>query len=264
MMSFGLTKRHKIIITSAILGLAMLSTGFMPLSFYLNYKLQIILGLVLLSLMLSVWALWEGLTVLKGVVLMILPMAFTLSVASYYFLLPTDWYIRFPVAILFGLIWYTLLLSQNVFNISAIRTIPLYRVASTVVFVLTIATASLLFNVIFSLHMLFIWNAMVVFMLCFPLILQLLWSIEMEAVDSVLVVTSILMGLVVAEVALALSFWPVSNAMASVMLTAILYLVSGVSMDNLRGRLSREVVWGYLRWGAPVLLLVYLTTSWTG
>jgi hypothetical protein len=260
----NITKRHKIIITSVILASALLSTGFMPLSFYLNYKLHIIAGLVGLSLLLSTWALWEGLSVLKGIILMILPVTFTLSVISYYFLLPTNWYIRFPVALLFGLIWYTLLLSQNVFNVSSIRTIPLYRVASTVVFVLTITTASLLFNVIYSLHMLYIFNGIAVFFLCFPLILQLLWSVEMEGVDNVLIVTSLLMGLVVAEVALTLSFWPISNAAGSVMLTAILYLVCGISMDNLRGRLSREVVWGYLRWGAPVLLLVYLTTSWTG
>ncbi|OGE25709.1 hypothetical protein A3C32_01220 [Candidatus Daviesbacteria bacterium RIFCSPHIGHO2_02_FULL_41_14] len=263
-MSFGLTKRHKIIITSVILAVALLSTGFMSISFYLNYKLQIIVALLILSLVLSAWALWEGLTFLKGTILMVLPMTFTLSVTSYYFLLPTYWYLRFPVALLFGIIWYTLLLSQNVFNVSSIRTIPLYRVASTVVFVLTITTASLLFNVIFSLHMLYIFNGLVVLALCFPLILQLLWSVEMERVDSILAVTSLFMGIVVSQVAIALSFWPVSNAVASVMLTAVLYLVCGISMDSLRGRLSREVVWGYFRWGAPVLLLVYLTTSWTG
>lgn len=260
----NITKRQKIIVSSLVLSLCLLATGFIPLSFYLNYKLQLILGFVILAYLLSVWALWEGLNWLKAAVLMVLPGLFALAVSSYYFLLPVRWLTRLPVAAVFGLIWYTLLLSQNVFNVSTTRTIPLYRVASTWVFVLTIITASLLFNVIYSLHLFYFLNGVVTFFLCLILLLQLLWTVEMENLSPVIIVTAVLMALIVGEVGTAISFWPLSNAMASVMLTASLYLVCGVSLDHLRGRLNREVVLGYLKWGLPIFIFVYLTTSWTG
>ncbi len=264
MINFGLNKRQKIITTSLILSAGLLSTGFLPLSFYLTYKLQLIIGFAVLAYLLSVWALWEGLDLFKALILMILPTLFTLAVVSYYFLLPVRWLTRLPVTVVFGLIWYTLLLSQNVFNVSATRTIPLYRVASTVVFVLTILTASLLFNVIFALHQLFLINGLLVSLLSFLLIIQVYWSVNMEKLDSNLVIPALFLALVVGEVGIALSFWPLTNTISSVFLTGILYLVLGITTDSLRGRLNREAVLSYIRWGVPVFLFIYLTASWTG
>lgn len=259
-MNFKLTKRQKIIITSVILSFGLLSTQLVP--FYLTTRF--IIGLATLASLLSLWALWEGLNKLKAIILLILPTLFTLAIASYYFLLPVRWLTRLPVAFLFGLLFYTLLLSQNIFNVSSIRTIPLYRVASTYVFVLTLITASLLFDVLFSLRLLFVWNALAIFLISFPLSLQIIWSIKMEGLDRSVLLYSSLLALIVAEVGLAVSFWPIFHAMTSVLLTTTLYLTVGISTDALRERLSRGVVWGYLRWGILVFLITALTTSWTG
>lgn len=264
MINFGLNKRQKIILTAIILCAYLLSTGFLPLSFYLTYKLHLIIGFAAFSYLLSVWSLWEGLNRSKALILMILPTLFTLAVISYYFLLPVRWLTRLPVTVVFGLIWYTLLLSQNVFNVSATRTIPLYRVASTVVFVLTILTASLLFNVIFALHLLFLLNILLVTILSFLLILQVHWSIQMNEIDMNLIIPSLILGLIVGEVGMALSFWPLTNTFVSVFLTGVLYLVLGITTDHLRGRLTQEGVYSYIRWGVPVFLFIYLATSWTG
>jgi hypothetical protein len=253
-------KRQKIIIVSVILSLGLLSTQLVP--FYLTYRF--IAGLTILSFLLSLWALWEGIDRIKAVILMILPALFTLAVSSYYFLLPVRWLTRLPVAFLFGLVFYTLLLSQNVFNVASTRTIPLYRAASTTVFILTLMTAYLLFNVIFSLNLLFIWNGVAVFLLSFPLILQVIWSIEMEGMSAFILIYSAVLALVLGELSVSLSFWPISKSMASLVLSTGLYATLGISTQFLRERLNKRVVWEYIGWGVLVFLVAFVTTSWTG
>lgn len=257
---FDLSKREKIIITSVVLSLGLLSTQLVP--FYLTYRF--IVGLTILAYLLSLWALWEGMNKIKAVILLILPTFFTLAVASFYFLLPIRWLTRLPVALIFGLVFYTLLLSQNVFNVASVRTIPLYRVASTTVFILTLLTIYLLFNVMFSFKLFFIWNGVVVFLLSFPLILQVLWTIEMEGLSNLILVYCIILALIMAEVGLSLSFWPISKAMASLVLSTTLFITLGISTHALRDRLTRGIAWEYLGWGIIIFLIATFTTSWTG
>lgn len=260
-LNFGLDKRRKIILASGILSLGLLSTQLVP--FYLTYRF--IAGLTILAYLLSLWALWEGINKLKAVLLIALPTLFALAVASYYFLLPVRWLTRLPVAVIFALTFYTLLLSQNVFNVASIRTIPLYRAASTTVFILTLITAYLLFNVLFSFNLLFLWNFLWVFALSFPLVLQVVWSIEMEErLSGLSLVYSAILSLIVAEVGLALSFWPISHTMASLVLSTVLFVALGIGTHTLRDRLGRGVVWEYIGWGVLVFLIATLTTSWTG
>lgn len=259
-MNLLIPKRQKIIITSLIVAAALLASQMVP--FYLTYRF--IIGVSILSYLLSLWSLWEGINKLKGIVLMVLPTLFTLAVSSYFFLLPVNLLIRIPAAIFFSLIFYTLLLSQNVFNVASIRTIPLYRVASTTVLVLTLITAYLLFNVIFSLNLTFFLNGLVVALISFPLIMQMMWSIEMEHISGMVLIYSLIISLLCGEMALVLSFWPIYKSLASLLLATVLYITLGVSTHHLRERLSRGVVWEYLGWGGLIFLVSLLTTSWVG
>lgn len=253
-------KRQKIVFSSLILSVGLLSTQLVP--FYLTYKFIFALGI--LAYLLSLWSLLEGINKLKAVVLMILPTLFTLSVASYYFLLPIRWLTRLPVAFIFGLSFYSLLLAQNVFNVASIRTIPLYRAASTVAFLFTLITAFLLFNVIFSFNLFFIWNGVVISLLSFPLILQIIWSVEMDSLSSSVILTSVFLSLVIGEVALSLSFWPILGPMGSLLLSAVVYLILGVITHHMRDRLTRGAVTEYLGVAALIFIVAFFTTSWSG
>ncbi|MBI4040043.1 hypothetical protein HY389_01670 [Candidatus Daviesbacteria bacterium] len=259
--NFNLSKREKIIIASVVLSLGLVSsTQYVP--FYLTQRY--IIGLAAASFVLSLWALWEGITKTKALILLILPTLFTLALASFYFLLPVRWLTRIPVAVVFGLAFYSLLLSQNVFNVASIRTIPLYRAASTVTFLFTLITAYLLFNVVFSFEMIFFQNGVVVALLSFPLILQVLWSIEMESISVLVLVYSAALSLVMGEVAVAISLWPISPTVASMVLATTLYMTTGITTHALKDRLSRTIVWEYVGVGGVVMLVALLSTSWVG
>lgn len=260
-MKLEVTKRQKIIITSVILTLGLLSTQLVDF----NLRFRFIAGLSVLAYVLSLWSLWEGLSITKAIILLILPTFYVLAVSSFYFLLPVRWLTRLPVALVFGLTFYLCLLSQNVFNVASIRTIPLYRAASTASFLFTLLSAFFIFNVIFAFELLFLWNGVAIFLISFPLVLQVIWSIEMsEKVTTANIVQSLILALVLAELALSFSFWPMPTTIWSLSLSSAMYVVLGLATQVLRGKVSKRVVWEYLAIGAIVLLVSFFTTSWTG
>lgn len=258
---FEMNKRQKIIIISSLLTIGLISTQLVDF----NLRFKFIAGLGVLAYFLSLWALWEGLNLTKAIILLILPTFYTLAVASFYFLLPVRWLTRLPVAILFGLTFYLLILAQNVFNVAAIRTIPLYRAASTAAFLFTLLSAFFIFNVVYAFNLPFYWNGMLIFAISFPLILQVLWSIEME--DRVAVATvaqSLILSLLMGEIALSLSFWPMATTIWSLSLASSLYVLLGLILQVLRGSVSKKVITEYLLIGLAILAVGFFSTSWSG
>ena len=261
MTPFNLKKRQKIILNTVILTIGLLSTQLVDF----NLRFKFITGLAVLSYILSLWSLWEGLNLTKAIVLMILPVFFTGALASFYFLLPVRWLTRLPVAVAFGLMFYLLLLAQNVFHVASIRTIPLYRASSTAAFLFTLLSAFFIFNVIYAFKLLFILNGVAVFLISFPLILQVLWSITMEdRVSTAIFVQTLVLSFVMGELALVFSFWPMPTTIWPLVLSSSMYVLLGLTTNFLRGRGSRRLVLEYLGIGAIVLILSFLTTSWTG
>lgn len=257
----NLTKRQKIVIATILMTVGLVSTQMVD-PFILRYRF--IIGLGVMAYLLSLWALWEEMSRLKAVVLLILPTMFAVAVSSFYFLLPIRWLTRLPVAIVFGLSFYSLLLAQNVFNVAAVRTIPLYRAASTAAYLFTLITAFFLYNVVFSLHLPFYLNGVAAAVTSLPLALQLLWSVEMEKITSSIIICSLIVALMIGECAAALSFWPVAPTVWSLALATAMYVLLGIATELLRERLSKRVVWEFLSVGAVVLIFSILTTSWTG
>ncbi len=265
----SLDKRQKIIFSSVIVTAGLISTQLVDFSL----RFRFMAALAVLSYILSFWSLWVGIyepeaflkiNKTKALTLLILPALFALAVASFYFLLPIRWLTRIPVAVLFGSAFYLLLLVQNLFNVASIRTIPLYRAASTAAFLYTLITAFLLFNVIYAFNMLFIWNGVIVFLLSFPLILQLLWSVEMEDRLSVLLlVQAFVLSLVIGEFSMLFSFWPLYSMIWALSLASIMYVVVGLTTENMRGRLNRRVVQEYIGIVTAIFIVAYLFTGWS-
>lgn len=256
-----LSKREKIITATVLITVGILFSTRLGNFIFLKERLIILVGIV--TYLFSLWALWEGMTKLKALVLLILPTLFTISVASVYFLIP----VRPPKLLWaagFGMSFYLLLLSQNVFNVASIRTIPLYRVASTTSFIFTVFTAFILYSVSYAFNFDFFLNGLLITLISFILTLPIFWSIEMEKITFPDFLYSLIVSLVVGECALALSFWPLAPTVWSLSLATVFYITLGIMVDTRRERLIKKLVWEYTIFGIAVFLISFLVTSWNG
>lgn len=257
----GLTKRHKIIITTVILFFGFLFVTQASNIIYKRYF--IVVGFGVLTYILSLWSLWEGMTKTKAIILLILPVLYCIGMSSFYYLFrEIRWLTRIPIAVFFGLSYYLLLLSQNVFSVASVRTIPLYRAASSTSFVYTVFTSVLLVLVIFSFELPFYLNGVLTAAVVFPLFLQILWTVKMARVDSQIVVYSVGLSLIAGELAMAFSFWPQMPFVKSLFLASIIYSLLGIVLEFVRERLNSREVMEYVLVGVGVFIFVFGITTW--
>src|SRR3990170_3678332 len=142
------TKRKRFVITSIILAL-----GFIALQLVGESNRFLSIGtLSALTIILFVWSLFEGLGLNWTLLTLVLPFLFTLGVGLFWFLLPANVFARIPIVLFYGAGIYSLCLTANIYTVSAIRTIALFRAARGVGFVLTLITSFLLFDTILSLR----------------------------------------------------------------------------------------------------------------
>ncbi len=259
--STWLTKRQKFIFTAGFLAIGLLAIQVANV----DWRHQAIGGLTLLALLLSSWSLSEGLTKLKWLTVVILPVFYTAGVGLFYFLLPASWLARLPVALVYGVGMYILLLTENIFSVAAIRTIQLLRAAHAVGFLLTLVTAFFLYDTILSFRFSFWLNFLLVGLVTWPLLLSGLWSIDLaEKISPRVWIYSICLAVLLAETSLALSFWPVTVVSGSLFLVTGIYIGLGLTQLELSEKLFRRSLNEYLGVGIAVLLIMFLTTKWGG
>lgn len=256
-----ISKRQKFIISAALLSASLLTIQLANVS----WRYQAIFGLTILTYLLSAWSLREGVSGIEWLTVLILPTLFTAGVGLFYFLLPASWLARLPVAALYGLGLYALLLTENIFSVAAIRNIQLLRSAHAVGFLLTLLTAFFLYDTILSFRLPFWLNFVFVFLVSFPLFIQGLWSVKLEEkISGQIWFYSLALSLILAEGVLALSFWPVTVSAGSLALVTIMYVVLGLTQHYLSQRLFKRTINEYLTVGIIVLLVIILTTHWGG
>ncbi len=254
-----MNKRRKFALAAIILALGLVALQLVRL----EWRYQAIGILAVISYFLSAWALREDLNGIEWLTVLILPVFFTLSVALFYFLIPARWFSRGVIAVIYAIGFYALLLTENIFNVASIRTIQLLRAARSVGFLLTLLAAFFLFDTIFSLRLSACWNFLLLVLVCLPLSLQFLWSIELEekVTGSILAVTAVF-SLCIGEIAAFISFWPVSVILGSLLLTTFFYVLLGLGQHWLQRRLFEKTVKEYLWVGGLVFWIVFWRTRW--
>lgn len=256
-----ITKRQKFVISSVLLSSGLLSIQLANVS----WRYQAIVALTVSTYLLFAWSLKEGLSGIKWLMVLILPTLFTAGVGLFYFLLPSAWFTRLPVAILYGLGLYVLFLTENIFAVAAIRNIQLFRSANAVGFLLTLLTGFFLYDTILSFRFSFWLNFIFVFLASFPLLLQGLWSVKLEkGISGQIWFYSLALSLILAEGALAFSFWPITVSVGSLALITIMYVLLGLTQHHLSQRLFKRTINEYLTVGLIVLIVTILTTHWGG
>jgi len=255
-----MSKRRRFVLVSLLLSLSLLGTQFVRV----DYRYQAIVLVGGIAYALSAWALAEDLHGVEWVTALILPVVYPVSVGLFYFLLPERPLTRFVILGFFGVGMYALLLTENIFTVAAIRTIQLLRAAHAVGFLLTLVTAFFLFDTIWSFRLPFFTNAILVGLASFPLLLQGLWSVELaeERIERRTLLYSSFLSLGMGELALAISFWPVTVPVGSLFLVTMAYVGLGISQYHFTGRLFRKTLYEYLGVGLIVLLTTYLVTRW--
>lgn len=255
-----MTKRRKIVLVAILLAVGLLVTQLTQVSF----RYQALAVLAFLAFALSAWALSDDLNGIEWFTVLILPVLYPVAVGMFYFLLPERFLSRLMILILFGVGMYAVLLTANIFSVAATKTIQLLRAAHAMGFVMTLLVAFFLYDTVFSFRLPFWANFLLGLFLSWLLSVQFLWSIELteKKLSARVVAFGSLIALGLAELALALSFWPVTIPVGSLFLVSMLYVGLGISQQHFMGRLFHKTLYEYLGVGVVVLITVVFLTRW--
>lgn len=256
-----MSKRIKFIITPILL-----SGGFLGITFLSNNdRFWGISILSIFAVIIFAWALFEGLGKNATLLALVLPAMYTLGVGIFWFLLPATIYATFPVILLYGVGVYALCKTENIYVVSTFKKIALSRAANGVGFVLTLFTSFLLYDAILSLRISPAFTTPMVFVVSFLLLLQGLWSSELEKhFDRKVVITSVVLSFSISALNLVLFFWPLSLIEASLFLVVGMYILLGLGQAKVEGRLFKSTIREYLIVGALALIFLIFNTSWRG
>ncbi len=276
----NLSKRQKFVIATFVLliGIVLSRIG---LGIFLQWRFRIVL-FALIALIVSLFALKdEDFSGVEWLTLPILPVFFAVGALLVFPLLPSgfDLIASFPLSadassllgtvvrvahlLIFVVGYYASLLTANIYNVAAVRTIQLLRVAHSIGFLVTVATALFLFIVVASLHLSSFLNFVVVTAVSAPLAFQAIWSVNLEEKISPETRNfSLLAAGVLGQLAWALSFWPVGVSIFALFLTAIFYELIGIIQYHFGERLSPRIANEFVLVAVVMFLVVIFTTRW--
>ncbi len=257
--SIQISKRQIFVLVTVLLTMLLITTQFTVSE--VQYRWVIVLGL--LSYIGTAIAIREDLEGIEFLTLMTLPVLFTLAVSLFYFLLPQRLLTRLPIALLYAVGMYAVLLTENIYNVSAERSIALLRAAQSVGFLISLVTAFFLIETVLSFHLNAFLAGALVSVPMFFLILQSLWSMKLgNAVTKDVLIGSLIITLVIVETVVVLSFWPVKTTIAALFLTTEYYTLVGMTQQYLVERLFDKTKKEFSMVLFLVLLLMIFATKW--
>ncbi len=253
-----LNKRQRLIVSVILLSLGLFITEY----FLGKSALYIIIGLSIITDIFLFLSLKEDLKDNFWPQIFILPFFYSLAFGLFYFLVPARLLTRIAMTSLYALGLYSLFLSQNIFIVSAVRTIALLSSARTVVFTLTLLSYFFLANVIFTFHINVVLTLLLIFGFSFPLVLNSIWiySLERKLFANALWVFSL--ALCLFEVVILLWFWPSSPTVIALFLTGLFYSIVGLSQAWFDKKLFKSVIVEYVWVALVVFIVLILFTTW--
>lgn len=254
--NLGLSKRRRFILVSLILSVGLLIVqGLTP-----EERIIAFVAYFVISYALSAWSLYQDLNGIEWFTNLILPSLFPVSLGIFYFLLPQHPVTRLIVVVLFAVGMYALLLTSNIFAVASIRTIQLLRAARAVGFLITVLTATFLYHLVLSFKLDFYLVPLLVFVVSLPLFINGYWSSDLkDRLSKKVIQYSIVSSLIVSQVSMALSFWPVEAAMGSIFLAMVLYVILGLFQHLMEERLFKRAISEYMTFGVIVFIIVVVS-----
>lgn len=256
-----LSKRQQLVIVTVILTGGMLLTQVVSSDF----RYPMVLLLAVLTYLGTAWGLREELRGVDWFTLLTLPTMYTAAVGLFYFLLPVRWLTRLPVAALYGIGMYALLLTENIYNVAANRSIALLRAAHSVGFLLTLLTYFLLIGTALSFRFPSLVTATIVGVVSALLIAQSLWSMTLEENVSLSIKKiTLILSAVFFELAWVFAFWPIREVLIALFLTTVFYSSVGMAQQYLVEKLYKKTVIEFSTVAAIVFIILIFATHWRG
>lgn len=235
-------RREKFVIASALLSLGLLGLQYVSL----EWRYIAVGILTFMAYLVSAWALHDDLQKHEWLTIVPFPASYTGAVGLFYFLLPAGFLSKLFILGLFGVGMYALFLTSNIYSVAKGRTIQLLHAAHAVGLLFTLLTSLLATNVVFSLRLPFYQIALMIGAIHFPLVLMSLWSIELEGrVRREIWLLTGTMTIFLMELALSLSFLPLSVWNSALLVMSWLYVGLGILHNYLRGRLFTRTLTEY-------------------
>ena len=133
---------------------------------------------------------------------------------------------------------YALFLTSNIFSVAKGRTIQLVHAANAISGLFGVVISLLLSNTIFSLKLPFYFNGLLIGLTHFPLIIILLWSVNLEnKIERDTIGFSLILSIILMELAVVLSFLPLSIWYYALFIMSFFYIGIGLMQSFIRGRL---------------------------
>jgi len=258
-----MSKKGQFVLTTAIVSFISFLGQLVPFS----WRYQAIFGLAIVTSF-CLWFCFGKLAKKKEniFVALLLPLSFFVGINLFYFLLPQKIIWRLLLFLAFAVGFYTILLTENVFLVAAeFKSVPLYRAASTTGLLMMLTSAFFLFNALFSFHFSAWINGFLAFVIMVPFLLHFFWSVNLISVfDRDNLVLTLTFSLIISEIAVVISFWPVGVGKGSLYLVTLLYVFAGVAQAHCRERLFKKTIWEFIWVGLGTFLALLLVTSWRG
>ncbi|MFH1827348.1 MAG: hypothetical protein ABH812_02895 [bacterium] len=251
-------KRLRFVISSLLLSFLMLFS-----TFFLFDKAWIFIPFLgLVAYVLTYFSIIEGIKKSEWLTLFILPVFFTISFYLFYFLFPVRWLTRVPFVIIYGVSIYAMLLTSNILNVGVEKSLQLYRAAYSVNYFYQTVIVLLFANILFSFRANYIVNTLILGIALFPLAIQLIWSIKLDLrIERINLLYAGLISIIIAQIALIVSFLPLRASLSALLVTASYYCFSGLINAYLDDRLFKQTIREYLFVWLFVILAALLTIS---
>lgn len=253
----------------------LVSAAAMTIGFYLYLSLpyEVKYWGLMVGVVLMVFCVWFGLgIVFEGdfylrLMAVLLPVELFASWGLFLAMLPLSGWGLIAGSGVFGVWAYVIFLVENVFLVSVgFRRVPLYRAAYTVGLMMVMLASFLAFDTMWSFKLPFWGNFGVSFLIGLINFSYQFWAVAIELPDdgrSKNITAYIgIPSLLVAELALGLSFWPVGIFRGSIYLVAAVYILASLMQADIRERLFARVWRQYIWIGVAAVLGLLLTTRW--
>lgn len=253
------SKRQKFVGIVLIMSLGVFASEF----FSGTATILLSLGLACLTDILLFWVLRRDMRGVSSIPILILPFFYTLSCVLFYSVVPQRMISRVLITFFYSFGLYSLLLTQNIFAVSTLRTINLVRSARIVSFVLTLIILFFLTNTIFSLRLPYYITPFLVSSIVFLLGFQSLWVRTIDgASQRDVFLHGLICSLMICQLAWALILWPVQASIYTLFITGMFYTYIGVSQVWFEKRLFKGVLWEYIWVGFSSILFLIVFSGW--